>query len=483
MKEEGRKREVRDPYMWEIVVILGILVAILAYSLLVLEVEAHIPFVVVIALTSLMAVRLGHTWQELEESIIKSLGSVMQAIIILIMVGMVIGAWIQGGIVPSLIYYGLEMINPRIFLVTIFLVCSVCAVATGTSWTIVGTLGVAAMGISEGLGIPAPVTAGIVISAGYFGDKFSPLSDTPNLHCAVVHVNIFDNFKNILKTTIPSYVISLILCVIVGIIYAPDSSANLESIEIITRTLDETFVIHPLLVLPVLMVVGMIVLKIPAIPGIFLMALVGSLCGIFVQGGTLTEAITAVHYGFTGNTGVEVVDSLLTRGGMDSMMNTTALIFCAIAYGGVLETCGVLKVLVNKVLSVIKRDAALMTTTVISCVILNMIAVDNYVTAVISGSMFRKAYIKRGLHPLNLTRCLAESAAITSPLIPWNTCGIVMVGMLGISPVAYAPYAFLCWVPPIMVIIMSYLNIGLIRLTPEEQEALLEEDEEEAMAA
>jgi len=475
-KKEAKKREIRDPFIWEIVVILGILVAVLSYSLVVLKVEAHIPFLVVIALTSLIAIRMGHTWAELEETMLKSLSSVLQAIIILLMVGMVIGAWIQGGIVPSLIYYGLKMINPKIFLVTIYLVTSVVAVATGTSWTIVGTLGVAAMGIGEGLGIPAPITAGTVVSAGYFGDKFSPLSDTPNLHCAIVGVNLFDNFKFIFKTTIPSYLISLALCAIIGMKYAPQGAGSLDSISVITTTLGETFVIHPLLILPVFMVVAMIFFRIPAIPGIFLMALVGALCGIFVQGCSVADAITSIHYGYVGNTGVEAVDSLLSRGGLNSMLGTASLILCAISYGGILEATGALRLLINKVLNAIKKDGTLVLSTIISCIVLNMIAVDNYVTAVITGSMFRKAYIKRGLHPLNLSRCLAECAAITSPLIPWNTCGIVMVGMLGVSPIAYAPYAFLCWVPSIVIVVIAYLNIGMKRLTPEEQRELLAEN-------
>lgn len=472
--KEKKQREIRKPYMWEVVVALGLLIAILSFSLIVLKVEAHIPFIVVIACTALLVRRMGYTWEMLEKKMLESLGSVMQAILILIMVGMVIGAWIQGGIVPSLIYYGLKLIHPQIFLVAIFLVCSLCAVATGTSWTIIGTLGVAAMGISEGLGIPLEVTAGIVIGAGYFGDKFSPLSDSPNLHCAVVGVNLFDNFKTVLKTTIPSYIISLILCAIMGMIYAPKGGASLDSITLITDTLKDNFVISPLLILPIFMVFIMIVLKIPAIPGIFLMALVGALCGIFVQGCSLTDAISSIHYGFVGNTGVETVDTLLTRGGMDSMMGTASLILCAISYGGILEASGIMTVLVDKILSLVKKDGSLVLSTVLSCIVVNMIAVDNYVTAVIVGKMFKGAYVKRGLHPLNLSRCLAESAAITSPLIPWNTCGIVMVGMLGISPVKYAPYAFLCWVPPIVITLLAYLNIGLIRMDSEEQKKYLD---------
>lgn len=474
--KEKRKREIRDPYMWEILLILLILIVILSTSLLFLGVEAHIPFIVVIALTSLMAIRMGHTWEELEKKILDSIASIFQAVIILLMVGMVIGSWIQGGIVPSLIYYGLKLINPNIFLVTIFVVMSICSVATGSSWTIVGTLGVAAMGIGEGMGIPAPITAGAVVGAGYFGDKFSPLSDTPNLHCAICHVNLFDNFKNILKTTIPMYCIALILTAIVGMRYSTGGHVSLDAIETITSTLDQTFVISPFLMLPVLMVVGMIVFKIPAIPGIFLMTLVGGLCGFFVQGADLGSVITSIHTGYVGNTGVESVDSLLTRGGLSSMLGTASLIFCAISYGGVLEATGTLRIIIEMILKKVKKDGSLIFTTIVSSIILNMIAVDNYVTAVITGNMFRKAYIQRGLHPLNLSKCLAESAAITSPLIPWNTCGIVMFGMIGVSAVEYLPYAFMCWVPPIVLAVFAYLNIGIIRLNPEEQRELLEKD-------
>ena len=206
------------------------------------------------------------------------------------------------------------------------------------------------------------------------------------------------------------------------------------------------------------------------------MTLVGGLCGFFVQGADLGSVITSIHTGYVGNTGVESVDSLLTRGGLSSMLGTASLIFCAISYGGVLEATGTLRIIIEMILKKVKKDGSLIFTTIVSGIILNMIAVDNYVTAVITGNMFRKAYIQRGLHPLNLSKCLAESAAITSPLIPWNTCGIVMFGMIGVSAVEYLPYAFMCWVPPIVLAVFAYLNIGIIRLNPEEQRELLEKD-------
>ena len=473
MKDKNKsKLPPRKPFMWEIILSLVLLIAILVYSVAVLGIDVHIPFVIVTALTALIAIRMGHTWEALEKAILKSIASVMQAVLILIMVGMVIGSWIQGGIVPSLVYYGLELINPQIFLVAIFLVCSICSVATGSSWTIIGTLGIAAMGISEGMGISLPLTAGVVIGAGYFGDKLSPLSDTPNLHCAIARVNLFDHCKNVFKYTIPSYLIALLLCFIFSKIYAPTSLAGMSSISEINSVLDETFVIHPLLMLPVLMVFVMILLKIPAIPGIFLMALVGSLCAIFVQGADIRETLTVLLYGFEGNTGSEMVDSLVTRGGMNSMMYITSLILCVSAYGGVVDASQILHVLVEKLLGRVKTPTGIMIATVFSGFILNIIAVDNYVSAVMTGSMFREKYIRAGLSPLNLSRCLAESCAITSPLIPWNTCGITMLGMLGIPVLQYAPFAFLLYVPPICVIVMSLMKKGFIYLTPEEKEEL-----------
>jgi len=460
-------RKTRAPHMWEVAVAMIVLVTVLSVSLGVLKVSAHVPFVIVIAITSLLTIRMGQTWQDIQKAILNSLRAILQALLILIMVGMVISMWIQGGIVPSLVYYGLKLIHPRAFLVMIFLVCSICAVATGSSWTIIGTLGVAAMGISQGLQIPLHITAGVVVSAGYFGDKLSPLSDTPNLHCAITGTNLFENFKNVLKLTLPSYLIGLMLCVVVGSKYVTKSVADLSSIELIIQTLNENFVISPWLILPILLVFIVVLLKIPAIPGILFMALTGALCGIFIQGMPIENVIKVAYYGFTGNTGVELVDSLLTRGGLLAMMPTAILILCAVSYGGVLETSGILKVLVSKILKCVKKDQTLILATVISCIVVNLVAMDNYVTAVICTNMFKEAYIARGLSPLNLSRCLAESASVVSPLIPWNTCGIVVKGMLDVSPAQYGPYAFLCWLAPLMVVVLTYLKIGVVYLPSE----------------
>lgn len=464
VKNDRIKREL---YLWEALLSIFILMVIMAYSMVVLKADPQIPFVITLIVTSLIARRAGITWVELEKSIIDAISSVMQAVLILIIVGLVIGAWIQGGIVPSLIYYGLKIINPRYFLVTIYLVCSVVSIATGTSWTTVGTLGVAAMGMSEGLGIPLPITAGTVIAASYLGDKISPLSDTSNLHSAIAKVNLFDHVKHMLYTTVPSFIICLGIYAYLGFKYAPVKSVTLDKINIITETLSESFLIHPLLMLPVLMVFIMIVFKVEAIPGIMSMALIGSVCAVAFQGATIAEVVQALHYGFNLNTGVDIVDQLLTRGGMDSMMWTVSLIICAVAYGGVLEGSGVLKVLVEHILKFIKRDGTLIMSSVVSCIVLNIIAVDNYVAAVITGSMFHEAYVERGLDPLNLARCLADGAGITSPLIPWNTCGIVMYGMLGISAAEYGPYALLSWVTPIVTIVFGYLGIATKRLPKE----------------
>lgn len=463
--ENNKKSSIkREMTLGESLLVIFFLVSILSFSMIVLKADPQIPFIFALIVTAAMAKRVGVGWDELEKSILSSINSVMQAVIILILVGLVIGAWIQGGIVPSLIYYGLKIINPKYFLVTIYLVCCAVSTATGTSWTTVGTLGVAAMGMSAGLGIPLPITAGTVVAASYLGDKISPLSDTANLHAAIMKVSIFDHVKHMMWTTIPSFLICLVMYAILGLRYASTSSVGLEQVAIINETLQETFLIHPLLMLPVLMVVLMVVFKFKAIPGIMVMALIGSICALAFQGSNLTEAVSALHYGFSANTGVVIVDELLTRGGLDSMMWTVSLILVAMAYGGVLDASGALRTIVNYMLKFIKREGSLIMSSVVSCIILNIIAVDNYVAALITGSMFEDAYTKFGLHRLNLSRVLADGAGITSPLIPWNTCGIVMFGMLGISAWEYAPYAFLSWVTPIVTIIFGYLGTGTKRI-------------------
>lgn len=283
--------------------------------------------------------RLGFKWAELEEGIIQTITMAVQAILILLIVGTLIGTWILSGVVPSMIYWGLNLLSPGIFLVATLLICSIVAVSTGSSWTTAGTVGIALLGIGETLGISAPVIAGAIISGAYFGDKMSPLSDTTNLAPAMAGANLFEHIRHMLYTTGPAYLISLILYAIIGMKYA-GQSLDTAQIDLIQTTLMNHFqTLSPILLLAPVAVIVMVILKVPAL-ALLTGTLIGGAFAIVFQGADLGEVMSAMHYGYESHTGVLAVDELLTRGGLDSMLWTVSLVLCALSFGGVLEKPG-----------------------------------------------------------------------------------------------------------------------------------------------
>jgi NhaC family Na+:H+ antiporter len=418
-----------------------------------------------------MGLRLGYTWKDLEEGVVNTIKMSMQAILILMVIGMVIGAWILSGTVPALIYYGLQILSPAIFLTAACLICCVVSLATGSSWTTAGTVGVALIGVATGLGIPLPMAAGAVISGAYFGDKMSPLSDTTNLAPAMAGANLFDHIKHMAFTTGPSLLIALVLYTILGLRFA-GKELDASSISVITDTLKATFNINPLLLIPPVIVIILVVRKFPALPGLLVGAILGSIfAAIFQSGISLGGIIDNLHYGYASETGVEVVDELLSRGGLDSMMWTVSLILCAMAFGGVMEKAGFLEVLAKKLLSFAKGTGGLVLATEVSCVFTNAVAGDQYLSLVLPGRMFKTAFDEAGLAPKNLSRCLEDAGTITSPFFVWNTCGAFMYGALGVHPAAYAIYAFLNWINPIVSIFYGFTGITMEKAQPAEKAA------------
>jgi NhaC family Na+:H+ antiporter len=394
----------------------------------------------------------------------------MGAIIILMGIVMVIGTWIQAGVVPAMIYYGLKVLSPSIFLIATLLICSIVSLATGSSWTTAGTVGIALMGVGMGLGIPAPMVGGAIISGGYFGDKMSPLSDTTNLAPAMAGADLFDHIRHMIYTTGPSYIISLILFGILGMQYA---GGNLDQITInaMLEGLSTNFNITPVLLLLPLIVIGIVVMKTPAIPGLFGGALLGGVFGMIFQGATLGDVVGALHYGFEISTGMEALDSLLNRGGMDSMMWTISLILCAMIFGGVMEKTGMLQAIAGGILKIANSTGNLVVATIITAILMNMGAGDQYLAIVIPGRMFKDAYDERGLAPKNLSRVLEDSATLTSPLIPWNTCGAFMIGTLGLTPWTYVPFCFLNLLNPLVSIFYGYTGITMHKVEGYEEKA------------
>ncbi|HHF51199.1 MAG TPA: Na+/H+ antiporter NhaC, partial [Candidatus Aminicenantes bacterium] len=384
----------------------------------------------------------------------------MGAILILMVVGLMIGTWISGGIVPTMIYYGLKVLSPGIFLGATMIICSIISLGTGSSWSTAGTVGVALIGVGHGLGVPTAMVAGAIISGAYFGDKMSPLSDTTNLAPAVAGTDLFSHIRHMVYTVAPAYVISLGLYAFLG---ARFSGGALESqnIEAILSTIKSNFFIHPLLLLPPVLVVVMVVLKIPPLPALLGGTLLGAVFAVLTQSRSLGEIIQAAHSGYVSNSGVAMVDDLLTRGGLMSMMGTVALIICALSFGGIMEKTGMLEALASALLKKVRRTGSLVATTIFTCIGMNIIAADQYIAIVVPGRMFKNAFDAKGLHPKNLSRALENSGTMTSPLIPWNSCGAFMGATLGVSPLLYLPYAFLNLSVPLVSIFYGYTGITM----------------------
>jgi len=444
------------------------LIASLSVTIIVFKEDPHIPLILGAAVAAVIAIIHKHSWREVQDGMVHGISLAMGAIMILMVVGLLIGTWISGGIVPSMIFYGLKILSPGIFLVATLIICSIVSLGTGSSWSTAGTVGVALIGVGQGLGIPAAMVAGAIISGAYFGDKLSPLSDTTNLAPAVAGTDVFSHIRHMVYTTVPGYVLSIILYGILGMRF---SGGSLESsrIDTILSTLNSNFTIHPILLLPPLLVIVMVVKKIPPLPAILGGTFLGGFFGIAMQGRSLADIFIAAKSGFVSETGVIIVDELLTRGGLDSMMNTVALIMCALTFGGVMEKTGMLKILALGLLKRVKRTGSLVATTIFSCIGMNLIGSDQYMAIVIPGRMYKSSFEEHGLHPKNLSRVLEDAGTLTSPLIPWNSCGAFMGATLGVSPLLYLPFAFLNLANPLISLFYGYTGITMEKLPPDDQ--------------
>jgi NhaC family Na+:H+ antiporter len=454
-----------------------VLVGLLSYTMVVLKWDdlPTVPIVLAVAVASIVALSHGYKWKELEEGMAKGIGLAMNAVLILMSIGILIGTWIQAGIVPTMIFYGLQIISPSIFLLATLIICSIVSLGTGSSWSTAGTVGVALIAIGKGLNIPVEMVAGAVISGAYFGDKMSPLSDTTNLAPAVAGTDLISHIKHMVWTTVPGYLIAAIIYTIMGLQFSGATVDN-ESLTAIMGALQNNFNLNPLLLLAPAIVIGMVVLRIPALPAIFIGGLMGGIAGMVFQGSSLSDVSYAAFdfsYIFS-TTGVEAVDSLLNRGGINSMMPTVGLIIAALSFGGVMERTGMLNTIARSLLSRSKSDGSLIATTIFSAIGMNIIAAEQYMSIVIPGRMYKDEYARRGLHPKNLSRALEDSATLTSPLIPWNSCGAFMAATLGISPFLYLPYAFVNLANPIISLIYGYTGFTIEKLdkAPPEEEVI-----------
>ena len=464
-----------------------IMAAVLKYGT-----DIHITLILGAILAGIIGVfYLGFKYEAIEKGIVDGIMVGMQACLILYTVGPLVGTWISGGVVPSMIYYGLSILSPSIFLFATLIICSIVSLATGTSWGTSGTVGIALLGIAMGLGIPAPLTVGVIISGAYFGDKMSPLSDTTNLAPAVSGTTLFQHIRAMCWTTGPTYVIVVCITLFIGFKYA-GGTLDYTKIEAIQLLLGKEFWINPISLIAPIAVIVLSAMRKPALPSLW----IGIAIAIgfqFAQGQDFGNILNVMQNGYVPALTAELNDaaedapkfaalltangitmdpkviaeaakdivSLMERGGLQSMNWTISLILCAFTFGSTMNVCGYLKVILEAIMKPIKTVGGLITAIVFSCFVCDLFLGDQYLSIAMPGTMFQNVVKRTGLHPRMLSRTLEDCGTLVSVLIPWNTCGAYHSSLFGVPTLSYAPYAFLNYLNPIVAIIMTYMGIGI----------------------
>ena len=470
------------PKMLEALLTLAILIAALAIGIIIFGVDPHVPMFVGVMAAALMALHLGYKWEEVEKSMMDGIYKALQSVCILIIVGILIGVWIDAGVVPTMIYYGLKVLKPSIFFIACVLICSITSLATGTSWGTMGTMGVALMGIGFGLGMSPGMTAGAVISGAYFGDKMSPLSDTTNLAPAMAGTDVMTHVKGMLLPTGITYGITLIAFGILGVAQYHGGEADLSRVTEFSDALNAAaggvFTINPLLLLPPVVVIVAVALKVPAIPGITLGIIAGAVLGLILQpdctlgslfafgkdGYTFSDELNAMLAASLSEETHYTMTRLLESGGIMGMMSSVSMTIIAMMFGGIMEDTHQLEVIVNALKKLAKGPAGLVGLTEVTCVISNATMPEQYISIVVPGRMYAEEYRKMGLHPMVLSGALEGAGTVTSALIPWNTCGVYIQDTLNITAWGaggYGPWAIFNWLMPIVNWLCALVGVTL----------------------
>lgn len=460
MAKLKERRPIRVPKLWEALVpIIGMMI-IIVVGILKYELEPHVPIILACILAAFMAAKVGHSWDSILGGILESVHRALEALIIVMVVGILIGSWVSAGTVPAMVYYGLGFISPQMFLPTGAILCAIVSVATGSAWTSAGTVGIALMSIAGGLGINPSLAAGMVISGAYFGDKLSPLSDSTNVAAATAETPLYEHVGAMLSTTIPSFLIALVLYTIIGF-RTGGGNFDPSRVELIRSTILQNFNINLWLLIPPLFVIFAAIKKIPGIPSLLAAAGLGGIFSMVFQGRGLGDILLNFHYGFEAETGVQVVDKLLNRGGLDSMMWTISLIIFALAFGGILEKAGFTEAILGRLITKIKSLGGLVTLTIVTGIACNFILTDQYLSIIVPGRMYAKAFDDKNLSRKYLSRTLEDGGTMWSPLCPWNGCGAYQAATLGVATFSYLPYAFMNLINPILAIIFAYLGVAV----------------------
>ena len=467
--------------LWEALLPVVILVLLLSFNVTVYGDDAlggSNQFILLIgaAVAAIVGFRNKVTYDQMIEAIGSNLKSTTGAILILLFVGALAGTWLLSGIIPAMIYYGLQILHPSIFLPACIVICAIISIATGSSWTTSATVGIALIGIGRALEIPVGMVAGAVISGAYFGDKLSPLSDTTNLAPAMAGSDLFTHIRYMTHTTVPSIIITLIIFLILGFFQNTSGAADTD---ILLTSIKDSFTINLGLFLVPVLVVFLIIRKTPPLAALLAGTLLGGLFALIFQpdlvvkiAGTTTLSVISAYQGVMNaiigdisvTTSNELLNDLFSSGGMKGMLGTIWLIVCAMVFGGIMDAVGGLQRLSNALLSIAQSTFQLFASTAASCVVINLTASDQYLSIVLPGKMFNKAFADKNLAPENLSRTLEDAGTVTSVLIPWNTCGAYQSGVLGVGVGEYFIYAIFNWLSPIMTLIYAYFGIKIKKI-------------------
>lgn len=472
----------RLPNAGEVIAVLIAFVGVIFLFLNVFEMPIQLALLAAWFVFIALGKRLGLSYSDMEKGIIRGINRGMQAVLIILIVGMLIGSWIAGGIVPTIVYYGLSIMSPTIFLFATFIICMCCSLATGTSFGTAGTAGIAMMAIGGGFGIPAPLVAGVVISGAYVGDKMSPLSDTTIMTASLAQVDLIDHIRSMMYVSVPAIILSSILFLLVGFFYV-GPSADLSQVTQVMSDLDKQFVIAPYLLLPAAVVIALLAMRLPAIPVIILGALLGSLCAWVVQGMDPLQALYTCY----GGSGVEsdsaFLNRLLKRGGLESMFGNCVLVLFALGIGGLMDVTGIMEAISNMLLKWANNPGRLTLSTMVSAFFGNFFGAVAYVSLITGCTMTEKSYDRLGIDRRVLSRNIESGGTVTTPMVPWSDGGVFMAATLGVATLDYLPYVWYNFLAIAISLFYGYANLFIWRVEPKDDSAEVSTSAETAAAA
>jgi NhaC family Na+:H+ antiporter len=476
----------KKPKLFQALLPIMVIIGLLFTNILIWEDDAiagpnQMALIFGAAVAGIISISLGVKYKRILSSMVNTIGDAMPSILILLFIGALSGTWMLSGVVPALIYYGLGILNPKIFLIAAVVISAIVSISTGSSWSTIATVGVALLGIGLALGYSAGLTAGAIISGAYFGDKLSPLSDTTNLAPAMAGTDLFTHIKYMLYTTVPSIVITLIIFGIISFFNTPEAAAS--GTNELKQIINENFNISPWLLLVPIFLIIIIVKKVPPIPSILAASVLGGIFAAIFQhdlimkladegqstiGAYYTVIVESFFKGTEFKTQNPIVDELLSSLGMKGMLNTIWLIITAMAFSGAMESAKMLVRIAESIIKYAKSTGSLVFSTVVTSIFMNITASEQYISIVVPGRMYAKTYRNKGLKPEVLSRTLEDGGTVTSVLVPWNTCGAVNSSVLGVATLSYLPFAFFNLISPVMTVLVAYLNINIRRYSKEE---------------